>query len=121
MSDRATSIYVIQEEGDEALKIGIAHEPQRRLGAVQTGNARQLYLMFDREFHTKDYARKVEYMAHTLLKGCRREGEWFSTTLELATKTVEDAIFYTDKFLSRLSEIQVAEMSGKCASVANDA
>lgn len=108
MSERDTSIYIIQERDGAALKIGIAHDPRKRLGSIQTGNARPLFIALEKRLGGKGYARKVEYMAHTLLAANRFTGEWFGVSLPVAIQTVHDAIFYTDDFLRR-------------AGVANDA
>lgn len=67
------ALYVIGEgEGCPIVKIGRAASPEKRLGNLQTGNPRRLFLL-----HVEPGAGPLERKVHAWLDGCRLEGEWF--------------------------------------------
>lgn len=80
-------LYFIQEGGDDGLvKVGLAKNPRRRVGELQTGNGRKLRIiaaMPDADEH-------IEAMVHGKLRQGWCSGEWY--TVEIV-----------DEFLSSLA------------------
>jgi hypothetical protein len=70
MSD---SLYLIQDSGNGAIKIGRSMTPHRRLKQLQTGNSSKLY--FVAVFPGDGWREKL---LHKQLAYFRLEGEWFS-------------------------------------------
>lgn len=76
-------LYVIQEGDNGPLKIGIAGHPNRRLGMLQSGNYRRLYLRAVYE-GTDTACKQIEHYAHRAFE--RAGGEWFYADLEDVVK-----------------------------------
>lgn len=69
---RETCIYVIQEENQGHVKIGISDDPEARLASMQTCNPRELSLVL-----AITGCKHVEKLIHGDLFGHRIRGEWF--------------------------------------------
>lgn len=65
-------VYVVQEDGDEAIKVGTARDPLERLKTLQTGNRRELRLLY-----VLPGTHDTEAYFHRRLWLCRVRGEWF--------------------------------------------
>ncbi len=83
-------VYVIGAPG-YPLKIGIAADPVRRLGGIQTGCAYPLSILFTM-LCQHGLERKVEAHCHATLHRHRLSGEWFDAELSDAISTVEAAV-----------------------------
>ena len=79
-------VYVIGEE-DGPYKVGIGHNPDKRIFAIQAGNPRTLRLY--RVWDVKPWAVQVEAGAHRLLKEHHIHSEWFSADLATCIQAVE--------------------------------
>jgi len=66
-------VYVIQGESDTPIKVGFAHDVERRIAGLQTGNPAELHLL-----HVLPGDPRLEWFLHRRLKGARLRGEWFS-------------------------------------------
>jgi len=87
-------IYVIGPlDGAKSLKIGIARDLGERLMTLQIGNPEPL------AFHgafpvagTNYDAKRVEYLAHDILRDHRARGEWFMCNADKARAAIVEAI-----------------------------
>ena len=70
-------VYVIQEADDGDVKIGIAERPHERLRRLQTGNSRELRLLYCERASDKRSAARIERWLHEEFAGHRIRGEWF--------------------------------------------
>lgn len=70
--------YVYAITDGEAIKIGVARKPHKRLKALSTGNAKKLQLIgyFDGGF-------ELEHELHKRFQKVRENGEWLHVTQEL--------------------------------------
>jgi hypothetical protein len=84
-------VYIISA-GDEAVKIGVAKNVQRRLKGLQTGHCKKLSIAYEIALAGRDRAYAVECRAHRLLKEKLMEGEWFAVSPEEANAAVSKAI-----------------------------
>jgi hypothetical protein len=67
---------------DYHYKIGISHQPKKRLKQLQTGNPVTITLLFTLELQPGFTTRKVENEIHRFLKKNNKwiRGEWFRLT-----------------------------------------
>ncbi len=78
-------IYFIVEtyhqkvKGDSCVKIGIAHNPQKRLSELQTGNPKVLTVAITIGPMTEFQAAHCESKFHTRFEKHRLAGEWFTS------------------------------------------
>lgn len=89
----AGDVYVIAEDGytDDGsgrrmYKLGMSANVEKRVKQLQTGNPRTLVLLCKMYFPNK---RKLESYLHRQFKNERRNGEWFSLTLENVTAIID--------------------------------
>lgn len=61
----------------DAIKIGIADDPARRLKQLQTANPTPLTLEHEHVFPTRSAAANAEYEAHQRCRRFLRSGEWY--------------------------------------------
>ena len=80
-------LYLIECEPANAMKIGIALEPQNRIGDLQVGNPYPLKLI--KTYCLELQAKKVEAKLHEYFSSSRMQGEWFRG---LRVLDVDDAI-----------------------------
>ena len=91
---RTGGIYLIQCEGTNLYKIGIAINPLERLTVLQTGCPHHLRLVHTLE--TRDASRE-ENGLHDILHSFHTRGEWFELSAEYvrlitASNTAQDAV-----------------------------
>lgn len=91
-------VYVITDEGiDESpngyltktnfVKIGFTgNDVDQRIAQLQTGNPRELHLLYVYEFENSEMAKIVERLMHWNLKPHRVSGEWFEYNREVYAK-----------------------------------
>ena len=84
----AEHVYVIS--CPDAVKIGFARHPQKRLRGIQTGSHQRLELSYSLECAYGE-ASSIERRAHTLLKDKRKCGEWFAVNAETAKEAILEA------------------------------
>lgn len=93
-SQRKTYIYVIgydTPEGAFVCKIGVSKNPRNRLATLQVANSAPIGIM--RHWRVPEcLSRDIEREAHLFLKHAREAGEWFTTTRQIAGKSVAHAI-----------------------------
>lgn len=68
-------VYVLQAEGDSAVKVGVAKDVRARVATLQTGNSRKLVaraLLFG--------GHDLETAIHREMAGFRVVGEWFDSS-----------------------------------------
>lgn len=73
----AAFVYILQDGTDGHIKIGWAANPFDRLKQLQTGNSRQLRLLYCEDLGSKCGAVRAERMLHKEFAGHRVRGEWF--------------------------------------------
>lgn len=79
-------IYFLVEDADDAfdaIKIGVARSPERRLATLQCGNPRRLYIAA-----VLLGGQATEAALHTLWRKARVTGEWFAGKDDLAAFAV---------------------------------
>ena len=67
-------IYLIENEDNGYIKIGIGVNPNQRIKALQTGSTGKLKLLYKKEVQ---FASKIESVLHRQYKEQRISGEWF--------------------------------------------
>lgn len=85
----AEFVYVIRAEDDPPIKVGIARDVPRRLAGLQTGNPRQLELLF-----VFPGTVELERSLHKSLAPDRLTGEWFAGPT--VDRWLEAAPFFID-------------------------
>jgi hypothetical protein len=73
--------YVIQEVGEDIVKIGVARRPEYRVAEMQCGNWRSLALVYQYETVGRELAHKIEFRTHRHLESFRIRGEWFRVSV----------------------------------------
>lgn len=81
-----TSLYVFCTDDWEAFKVGISNDVDDRWAELQTGNHREIELVFEYRFNDRETARRIERILHERLKRYRLSGEWFSDWKENQTR-----------------------------------
>jgi len=87
MTNATMLVYVVGSYKGP-VKIGIAHDVEKRLSALQTGHPHELRIYGTVEVPA-DIAREVEMACHGELASRRLRGEWFKASPNLALTTVE--------------------------------
>lgn len=82
-------IYIIKA-GDEFHKIGITKNPEKRLRGISTGCPFTVSVAYLADPGGLD-ARTVEQRAHSYLRHCRGNGEWFLCSTDEAIEAIEKA------------------------------
>lgn len=95
-------LYVIAESRAGPCKVGYAANVVTRLRTLQTGNSRQLSLIYYQE--AANY-RMAERVAHSMLWRHHIRREWFAVKGEDAANTVKRAIFKATQSLERQIEL----------------
>lgn len=86
-----TYIYVIGAV-NEAMKIGIAKNVSKRLESLQTGNHRELSILYTYPIASPQLAERVEKDIHKYLHFIHIRGEWFKYKPGKANKIIEKII-----------------------------
>ncbi|MDG1772100.1 MAG: GIY-YIG nuclease family protein, partial [Oceanicoccus sp.] len=73
---KSTAVYFVAD-GKDFLKIGMSDSTPNRLAQMQTGNPRELKIVYEMAFATKRIALNVEQLMHYELSEYRERGEWF--------------------------------------------
>jgi hypothetical protein len=60
-----------------AVKIGIAHNIEARLGEIQIGNHEQVTIVYEVPCRNADQARELETLLHQRYVAAHIRGEWF--------------------------------------------
>jgi hypothetical protein len=89
-----SALYVIAAA--DAVKIGWAFAPERRLRELQTGHHQELTLTYSASARHPGAA---ERWAHKLLREHWLRGEWFAVPVERARWAVDEAIRQTDSIM----------------------
>lgn len=77
-------MYIISNNQD-AIKVGISKQPEKRLKQLQTSNPNKLSLLFTEEFEcSRNHLLKIEKLVHKELYNVskQRVGEWFKVNTE---------------------------------------
>jgi hypothetical protein len=75
----ATYVYVVKEEPTGNIKVGVSHDPSKRMNSLQIGTPRRLSLVESVGPFTKTYAHHVEKKIHESCEEWCLGGEWFSS------------------------------------------
>jgi hypothetical protein len=78
MPRRPSYVYFVQQGRDGPIKIGIADDPDLRLGQLQCGNPRLLYIRA-----TEPGGVRLERALHKQFAHARMQGEWFEPSDDL--------------------------------------
>lgn len=84
-------IYVIAAAPEGPVKIGISHDPDRRVRQLQTGHPGKLSV-YHREPVTAVTVRPLERLLHRDISHLCRRGEWFDLCVSDATLHVQYTI-----------------------------
>jgi hypothetical protein len=88
------SVYVIEALEVKRVKVGVAIDPQRRLGAMQVDSPVRLGLFGAIEVGTQDDALVLEKAAHERLAKVWAHGEWFNLHADGAMQAVDAAALW---------------------------
>lgn len=88
-------IYLINSEGTNKYKIGIAKNPNERVKQLQTGNSEKLEIV---EIYKSKYASKIEKNFHRRYNYTSLLGEWFIFNEKEETKFIEMCKLYENGF-----------------------
>jgi predicted GIY-YIG superfamily endonuclease len=77
ISHQAYFVYFIFNEDSNAIKIGIAHNVQKRMMSLQTSSPAKLKLMKSLQVNGSEEALKQERLLHQKFSAIRLNGEWF--------------------------------------------
>lgn len=80
-------VYVIA--ANDAIKIGVSNDPNKRLASLQTAHFVPLTLLFTIRCKSEEIAYSVEAMLHEHYKAHRLKGEWFSLDPEVVMNDIE--------------------------------
>ncbi|MFW6002023.1 MAG: GIY-YIG nuclease family protein [archaeon] len=83
-------IYIIGNTGSQQ-KIGFAKNPERRLKALQTGNAQKLFLHYTIEV-PEEKVKILEKKIHHEISHKRIKGEWFNINPAEAKLILDHAV-----------------------------
>ena len=112
-----SALYVIA--APDAVKVGWAFAPARRLRELQTGHPHDLRLAYSAPARHPGAAEKC---AHKLLAAHRLRGEWFRASIGAATRAVDEAIRMTDSIVPLKDADTIAghiiDLFGGCHSLA---
>jgi hypothetical protein len=81
-------VYVIR--GENRLKIGFSIDPDGRFKSLQTNSHDDLEIVYRTEL-VANY-RKIEKVAHKLLKSFKTKGEWFRVSSDIGIAAVKEAV-----------------------------
>ena len=93
-------IYLIRNDDNGALKIGIGLNPQKRIKQLSTGSTSKLTLIYER---ICEHASKVERNLHIDYQDFRLNGEWFELPI-ISIKEIDDKVTLYEKNFIALSE-----------------
>ncbi len=79
-------VYVIGDKDAPHYKVGIGHDPEKRVNELQAHNPRTLG--FFKKWDVRPWAVRVEHGAHLILGPHRVNGEWFSAPLDVCIEAV---------------------------------
>lgn len=80
-------IYLIRSLEESVYKVGVSKHPERRLNALQTGNASKLKLITSYE---SEFAYKIEKALQRRYSYLNKEGEWFDMSLNNEFSFIEE-------------------------------
>ncbi len=86
-------VYLIQAGATTNYKIGISHNPQKRLANIQTSHYERLKILTTNSFDNRFITLAVEEELHQKYKNFNTVGEWFKFDIETISevkKTIED-------------------------------
>jgi predicted GIY-YIG superfamily endonuclease len=86
----ASHVYAIASENN-AVKIGRARQPVKRMAHFQTGHYQQLTLAYSQPSTDDSQASLIERFVHHLLREKRMAGEWFAVTPDEAQRAIVEA------------------------------
>lgn len=90
------NVYTGMLTNIEHIKIGYtANDVDQRIAQLQTGNPRELQIVYEYFFDTPEMAKQAERMCHVKLREHKISGEWFR---------YNEDVFNTLKALEHLSE-----------------
>jgi hypothetical protein len=88
--ERGVHVYVLEEKGGGAVKVGVAASVPGRLFDLQSSNPRELSVAYRSKPFTRSSAMAVERAAHARLAEHRIRGEWFRCSADEAVAVVVD-------------------------------
>lgn len=80
-SGQRHSVYFIQNQNSQNIKIGVAKSPEKRLKALMTGCDSQLKLIQSFDFDDRSDAYAAEHCLHELYADKKVISEWFSSLI----------------------------------------
>lgn len=90
------SVYVLAGHGG-LHKIGVAHAPTHRLGAISRDEEAALSCVATFERPSRNDATRIESAVHRAMKPHHVRGEWFAVTAAEAIAAISAAIFDADR------------------------
>lgn len=83
-----TYVYIIGRD-DGPVKIGVSHDPPKRLATLQSGCPFRLSLLHQVKARNVDHAYTMEHQCHRLYADHRLVGEWFKIDADTARSAVD--------------------------------
>lgn len=81
-------VYIIQDAGNQCIKIGSAHDTQKRLAELQIGNPNELHILLSSEQSSWGAAMRKEHQVRAALRAWHIRGKWFSSAALNVAKEV---------------------------------
>ena len=98
-------VYIIENADNGAIKIGVAHSPQKRLNQLQTGSVSELSLVYTS--YVCSNAFDIENKVHTHFKDKHIRGEWYNVPKDEVISFLEQQRFVLkSEFVKYISLIQ---------------
>lgn len=89
-------VYVITDDSESGVKIGVTNDLRKRLSTVQTGNPKKLRIAASFAMANRDIAEKAEEIAHNSLSKFAKRGEWFGCPPCVAQMEIESILSRDD-------------------------
>lgn len=98
-------VYIIENADNGAIKIGVAHSPQKRLNQLQIGSVSELSLVYTS--YVCSNAFDIENKVHTHFKDKHIRGEWYNVPKDEVISFLEQQRFVLkSEFVKYISLIQ---------------
>jgi hypothetical protein len=95
-------VYLIKNEDNGYIKIGIGKNVEQRIKSLQTGSTAKLRIIYKKEVQ---FASKIESLLHRRYENFRVHGEWFDINEELMEE-IDKQISITENSYKILSELE---------------
>ena len=92
------NVYLVRAGNRGAIKIGVAVNVERRMAALQTGNAFELKLLATIKCRSKEEAYILEKQLHAKFERQKIRGEWFQGNIKF--RGINEILIDSDQTMS---------------------